>query len=268
MWRGLFAAPRQGQGRGGDRPRHGLPNAVRRRARRGRGQRLPPKSSSVAATLDPRDGAHRRLPRRARRSDQRDVLPSLPPRRGAPAGTLVADRSDRGSDHRRPPRPPAPRSRGTASGTYPSGTASAAAGRRRAEHGFVSAGNGSWYSGTLAQLSPRGPGLGPRAQGRATSAWASSRVRESPLRDHVIDGRPAPEVLQTVPPDTFEEDPDRWKYIVPVRWLQTVPLEQAVHRTGHVRQSEHRRRARRRRAWRTTVEQLKDAFPAWDGEVE
>ena len=131
-------------------------------------------------------------------------------------------------------------------------------------HGFVSAGGGSWYSGTLAQLSP-----GDRVWVRVPKAgYVGVGLVEGPrvpLRDHVIDGRPAPEVLRVVPHDTYEDDPDRWEYIVPVRWLDTGPLDQAVHRTGMFG-NQNTVAAPKTPAWRTTVEQLKEAFPGWDGD--
>ena len=131
------------------------------------------------------------------------------------------------------------------------------------EHGFVSAGGGSWYSGTLAQLS-----AGDRVWVRVPKAgYVGVGIVEGPrvpLRDHAIDGRPATEVLETVPPDTGQDDPEVWEYVVPVRWLDTVPLERAVHRTGMFG-NQNTAAAPRAPRWRTTVEQLKEAFSGWDG---
>ena len=131
------------------------------------------------------------------------------------------------------------------------------------QHGFVSAGGGAWYSGSLGQLS-----TGDRIWVRVPKAgYVGVGIVEGPrvpLRDHVIDGRPAPEVLKTVPPDTQRDDPERWEYVVPVRWLNTVPQEHAVHRIGMFG-NQNSAAAPRTPKWRTTVEQLKAAFPGWDG---
>lgn len=85
-----------------------------------------------------------------------------------------------------------------------------------------------------------------------------------PLRDYVIDDRPAREVLKKVPPDTFEDDPDKWEYVVPVHWLHTVPLEKAVHRTGMFG-NQNTVAAPKTPKWRASVEQLKEVFPGWEG---
>ena len=130
------------------------------------------------------------------------------------------------------------------------------------KYGFVSAGGGTWYTGTLNQLSAgdrvwvRVPKVGYVGVGIIEGA----RV---PLREYEIGGRPAREVLTTIPPDAFEDDPDRREYVVPVRWLRTVPLEEAVHRTGMFG-NQNTVAAPKTPAWRTTVEQLKEAFPGWD----
>ena len=84
-----------------------------------------------------------------------------------------------------------------------------------------------------------------------------------PLRDFAIGGRPATEVLDTVPPDTLEDDPDPWDYVVPVRWLHTVPLERAVHRTGMFGNQNTVCQPTTPK-WRHTVERLKAHFKKWD----
>jgi len=130
------------------------------------------------------------------------------------------------------------------------------------EHGFVSAGGGSWYSRSL-EL----PSIGDRVWVRVPKArYVGVGIVEGPrvpLRDHVIDGRPAPEVLKTVPPDTYQDDPEPWEYVVLVRRLDTVPLDGAVQRTGMFG-NQNSAAAPKTPKWRTTVEQLKEAFPRWD----
>lgn len=133
------------------------------------------------------------------------------------------------------------------------------------EHGFVSAGGGSRYSGTLNQLSP-GDRVWVRVPKEGYVGVGIVEGARVPLHEHVIDGRPAAEVLATVPPDTFEDDPERWEYVVPVRWTYTVPLKDAIHRTGMFG-NQNTVAAPKTPAWRATVEQLKDIFPGWDGDA-
>ena len=50
---------------------------------------------------------------------------------------------------------------------------------------------------------------------------------------------------------------------MPIQWLQTVPLDQAVHETGFFGNQNTVCKPTATR-WRTTVEKLKKAFPGFD----
>jgi len=61
----------------------------------------------------------------------------------------------------------------------------------------------------------------------------------------------------------FLNDPERCEYFVPVRWLQTVPLEKAVSEVGFFG-SQHTVCKPTTPKWRSTVERLKEKFPDFD----
>src|ERR1017187_3110439 len=61
----------------------------------------------------------------------------------------------------------------------------------------------------------------------------------------------------------FIDDAARAEYVVPIQWLQTVPLDQAVHETGFFGNQNTVCKPTATR-WRTTVEKLKKAFPGFD----
>jgi hypothetical protein len=59
------------------------------------------------------------------------------------------------------------------------------------------------------------------------------------------------------------DDPERCEYFVPVRWLQTVPLERAVQEIGMFG-NQNTVCKPTTPAWRSTVERLKENFPKFD----
>ena len=61
----------------------------------------------------------------------------------------------------------------------------------------------------------------------------------------------------------FIDDPERCEYFLPVRWLQTVPLEQAVKGIGLFGNQNTVCKPTTPK-WRYTVEQLKGKFPDFD----
>jgi hypothetical protein len=104
------------------------------------------------------------------------------------------------------------------------------------DFGFISSGGGPWYSRTLKLLSPgdrvwvKVPGYGFVGVGRVTGPVqpaSTFKVKteegEVPVLDVAKRGSYHSEFL---------EDPERCEYFVPVKWLQTVPLEKAVQETG------------------------------------
>jgi hypothetical protein len=101
---------------------------------------------------------------------------------------------------------------------------------------FICAGGGAWYSNTLKLLKPddrvwvKAPGFGFVGVGRVTgpSEPASSFRVNTPTGEMPV--------LETLKEGTyhreFADDPDRCEYFVPMRWLQTVPIERAINEPG------------------------------------
>jgi len=59
------------------------------------------------------------------------------------------------------------------------------------------------------------------------------------------------------------DDPERCEYFVPVRWLQTVPVENAVREVGLFGNQNTICKPTTPK-WRSTVERLKEKFPDFD----
>lgn len=135
------------------------------------------------------------------------------------------------------------------------------------EYGFICGGGGAWYSKTLNLLNPgdrvwvKVPGYGfvgvGRAAGRAQPA-ADFRVitpeGEMPVLDVAKRGGYHRE---------FVNDPERCEYFVPVRWLQTVPLENSFQEIGLFGNQNTVCKPTTPK-WRSTVERLKERFPDFD----
>ena len=138
------------------------------------------------------------------------------------------------------------------------------------QHGFVCGGGGPWYSGTLRLLQPgdriwvRVPKSGFVGVGRVSGApVAAADFTLSNLAGEV---KPALEVLtKGTYHREYVHDPERSEYFVPVDWLQTRPLSQAVQQTGMFGNQNTVCRPTTPR-WSDTVERLKDAFPHFDDE--
>lgn len=135
------------------------------------------------------------------------------------------------------------------------------------QYGFISAGGGAWYTRTLQLLSPgdrvwvKVPGYGfvgvARVMGRAHSAstfTVATPSGEFPILEVARKGKFH---------SHFLDDPDRCEYFVPVQWLQTVPLENAVQEIG-LFGSTHSVCKPTTPKWRSTVERLKEKFPHFD----
>ena len=127
-------------------------------------------------------------------------------------------------------------------------------------HGFLSAGGGAWYSGTLdlleegARVWVKAPNYGFVGVGQVTGP------RQSSL-EYRIGDQPALEVLQHGNYHReFIDDPNRMEYFVPIRWLDQVPIKDAVNEVGLFGNQNTVCRPRTAK-WRSTVETLKAAFP-------
>ena len=137
------------------------------------------------------------------------------------------------------------------------------------KYGFISGGGGVWYSQTLKLLEPgdrvwvKVPGYGFVGVGRVI-ARRQSATDFCVMTDN--GERPALDVLSTanyIRP--FADDPDKTEYFVPIRWLQTVPLKNAVQELGMFG-IQHTVCKPTTPKWRSTVERLKQLFTHYDDE--
>lgn len=130
-------------------------------------------------------------------------------------------------------------------------------------YGFLCGGGGSWYSNTLNLLSPgdkvwvKVPGVGFVGVGEVTGP-------REPITTFCIeteDGhRPALEVLQGASYHREHiDDPEHMEYFVPVRWLHSVPLDEAINEIGMFGNQNTVCKPTTPR-WRTTVERLKERW--------
>ena len=130
-------------------------------------------------------------------------------------------------------------------------------------YGFVSAGGGSWYSKPLKTLKhgdrlwAKAPGFGFVGVGEVIGSRQSIQDFEIETQDGV---KSAQEALAG---GTYHrehlDDPDRMEYFVPVKWLHSVPLDQAVNEIGLFGNQGTVCRPTTP-SWRTTVERLKQRW--------
>ena len=130
-------------------------------------------------------------------------------------------------------------------------------------YGFICAGGGSWYSNTLSVLNVgdrvwvKAPGFGFVGVGEVTGP--REPINEFKL---VTDTGEAP-ALEVLTKATyhreFADDPDKMEYFVPIRWLHTVPLTEAVNEIGLFGNQNTVCKPTAPR-WRTTVERLKERW--------
>jgi len=135
------------------------------------------------------------------------------------------------------------------------------------EFGFICGGGAPWYSRTLFLL---GPGDRvwvnvPRAGFVGVGVVNGTAQPAAEFRVQTPDGEVP--VLEAAKRGTymreFVDDPERCEYFVPIQWLQTVPLENAVREIGLFgNQNTVCKPTTPKR--RFTVEQLKRRFPDFD----
>ncbi len=135
------------------------------------------------------------------------------------------------------------------------------------DFGFISGGGGAWYSTTLQLLNSgdrvwvKVPGFGFVGVGRVTGPRqrASTFTVRTPERE-----RPVLDVAKRADYHCeFLDDPERCEYFVPIRWLETVPLERAVQEIGMFGNQNTVCRPTSPK-WRSTVDRLKQKFPRFD----
>lgn len=128
--------------------------------------------------------------------------------------------------------------------------------------GFISGGGGRWYSQTLFMLSPGDrvwvniPQQGYVGVGRVTS----SAIRASEFKINV-DGveRSLLDVAQSNYHRQFNDDEEKSEYFVPVEWICTKPINEAVSEVGFFGNQNTVARPKTHK-WNHTIEQLKQRF--------
>jgi hypothetical protein len=130
------------------------------------------------------------------------------------------------------------------------------------QYGFVSAGGGTWYSRTLQLLHPgdriwvNTPGKGYAGVGKVTgeAQFAGSfMVQENGQETRFM------EIAKANYLSEFIEDPEKCEYFVPVEWIHTVPLKNAVREIGFFGNQNSVCKPTSPK-WRHTVERLKERF--------
>lgn len=136
-------------------------------------------------------------------------------------------------------------------------------------YGFISAGGGAWYSGTLRLLDPgdrvwvKAPGYGFVGVGVVRGEPVA--LRDFELRDGDGSAAPAADILTKASYHReFIDDLDRCEYFVPVEWVATVGLDAAIHEVGMFG-NQNSVCAPKTPKWRHTVDRLKTLFPSWSG---
>jgi hypothetical protein len=135
------------------------------------------------------------------------------------------------------------------------------------EYGFVSAGGGAWYSRTMQLLNPgdliwvKIPDVGYAGVGRvlgriepASSFKVSTSAGEVPALDLLKRANYHRE---------WVDDPQKCEYFVPVRWLETVPVQTAFSEVGLFGNQNTVCKPTTPK-WRTTIDRLKIRFPKWN----
>jgi hypothetical protein len=138
-------------------------------------------------------------------------------------------------------------------------------------YGYISAGGGSWYSQTLKMLSPgdrvwvKIPGSGYVGVGMVTEPVQSVKDFTVMSADGIE--RPALEVLTHR--NLYQQnadDPDKAEYFVRVKWLDTLPRDQAFDEVGLFGNQNSVCQPSTPK-WRHTIDRLKTVFPNWDSET-
>jgi hypothetical protein len=137
-------------------------------------------------------------------------------------------------------------------------------------YGFICAGGGSWFSEPLAKLSP-GDRVWVYAPHYGYVGVARVTGRVQPARDFQVreaSGRMRPVMDVVAATDGYHHDeigdPERCEYFVAVRWLQTVPVEEAVTESGFFA-TELIVCQPTARKWHDTLRRLRRAFPNYRG---
>lgn len=134
--------------------------------------------------------------------------------------------------------------------------------------GFISAGGGAWYSGTL-NLLKEGDRIWVKVPGKGFVGVGRVRGQPAAATDFTLPGPdgsdvPALNILTKASYHRQEaDDPERCEYFVPVEWIDTVSIDQAINDVG-LFGNQNTVCAPKTPKWRHTVDRLKLAFPAYD----
>jgi len=129
------------------------------------------------------------------------------------------------------------------------------------QYGFISAGGGSWYTGTLDALEP-GARVWVNVPGRGFVGVAEVLEERVAVDDFLVEHNGEQIKLLDVPglamgnSETFAADPERAEYLVRVKWLHSVPLEDAVWEKGFFA-NQNTVAKPRAQTWSHAVERLK-----------
>lgn len=138
------------------------------------------------------------------------------------------------------------------------------------EFGFFSAGGGAWYSRTLQLLKPgdriwvKVPQRGFVGVGRVTGLAQPAASFSVQTDKGVVPILAAP--TRGKYHSDWASDLELCEYFVPVRWLETVPVEQAVQEIGMFGNQNSVCKPTAPK-WRSTVERLKQRFPKHASDV-
>lgn len=131
------------------------------------------------------------------------------------------------------------------------------------KYGFISAGGGRWYSATLQLLTPGSriwvniPGHGYVGVGEVIGACQRAsefQISEDGSLKYILDVSKSSETLST-----HADNSDLSEYYVPIKWIKTVPLEQAIREVGFFGNQNSVCKPRAAK-WVHTVERLKKLF--------
>lgn len=133
--------------------------------------------------------------------------------------------------------------------------------------GFVSAGGGNWYSKTLQLLNP-GDRVWVKVPGRAFVGVGIVTGKSQPANIFQVETPTGPKSIFEAAEygkylAEWKDDPDRSEYFVPVKWLQTIPLNSAVYELG-LFGNQNTVCQPTAQKWRSTVERLKVIFPKYN----
>lgn len=135
------------------------------------------------------------------------------------------------------------------------------------KYGFFCAGGGSWYSNTLRLLEP-GKRIWVNAVGSGYVGVGRVSGEAVPARSFLLSTpegqQSALSILSKASYHREQADDDETcEYFVPVEWLQTVPLEQAVKTRGLFGNMNSVCRPKTVK-WQSTIEHLRGVFSRWD----